>query len=100
MIIVSASSARIPDHTVKLNLTYPKGHYNITYYVLRIMYYVLSITSLIVTLKYLFSNQLKLPSVPDVAWKVRRVVDREDSTALDVAKAVSADPAMAAKLSV
>ncbi|MCD1630138.1 HDOD domain-containing protein [Marinobacter shengliensis] len=44
------------------------------------------------------SNQLKLPSVPDVAWKVRRVVDREDSTALDVAKAVSADPAMAAKL--
>jgi len=44
------------------------------------------------------SNQLKLPSVPDVAWKVRRVVDREDSTALDVSKAVSADPAMAAKL--
>lgn len=44
------------------------------------------------------SNQLKLPSVPDVAWKVRRVVDREDSTAIDVAQAVSADPAMAAKL--
>ncbi|MET4025298.1 HD-like signal output (HDOD) protein [Marinobacter sp. MBR-99] len=44
------------------------------------------------------SNQLKLPSVPDVAWKVRRVVDREDTTALDVANAVAADPAMAAKL--
>ncbi len=44
------------------------------------------------------SNQLKLPSVPDVAWKVRRLVDREDSTADQVASAVSADPAMAAKL--
>ncbi|WP_100640123.1 HDOD domain-containing protein [Marinobacter salexigens] len=44
------------------------------------------------------SNQLKLPSVPDVAWKVRRLVDRDDSTAEQVAVAVSADPAMAAKL--
>ncbi|MBK1872950.1 MULTISPECIES: HDOD domain-containing protein [Marinobacter] len=44
------------------------------------------------------SNQLKLPSVPDVAWKVRRLVDRDDSTADEVATAVSADPAMAAKL--
>lgn len=44
------------------------------------------------------SNQLKLPSVPDVAWKVRRLVDRDDSTADQVASAVSADPAMAAKL--
>jgi len=44
------------------------------------------------------SNQLKLPSVPDVAWKVRRMVDREDSTADQVATAVSADPAIAAKL--
>ena len=44
------------------------------------------------------SNQVKLPSVPDVAWKVRRLVDREDSMADDVAIAVSADPAMAAKL--
>lgn len=44
------------------------------------------------------SNQIKLPSVPDVAWKVRRVVDREDSTADQVASAVSADPAIAAKL--
>ncbi|MCM0611065.1 HDOD domain-containing protein [Marinobacter sediminum] len=44
------------------------------------------------------SNQLKLPSVPDVAWKVRRLVDREESTAEQVANAVSADPAIAAKL--
>ncbi|WP_303291474.1 HDOD domain-containing protein [Marinobacter sp. SS5-14b] len=44
------------------------------------------------------SNQVQLPSVPDVAWKVRRVVDREDSSAAEVASAVSADPAMAAKL--
>ncbi|AOY88723.1 cyclic nucleotide-binding protein [Marinobacter salinus] len=44
------------------------------------------------------SNQIKLPSVPDVAWKVRRAVDREDSTADQVASAVSADPSMAAKL--
>jgi len=44
------------------------------------------------------SNQLTLPSVPDVAWKVRRTVDREDSTADQVASAISADPAMAAKL--
>lgn len=44
------------------------------------------------------SNQLKLPSVPDVAWKVRRLVDKDDTTAEQVASAVSADPAMAAKL--
>lgn len=44
------------------------------------------------------SNQLKLPSVPDVAWKVRRTVDKTDSTADQVAIAVSADPAIAAKL--
>ncbi|MGO1233086.1 MAG: HDOD domain-containing protein [Marinobacter sp.] len=44
------------------------------------------------------SNQVRLPSVPDVAWKVRRIVDREDSMAEDVAAAVSADPAIAIKL--
>ncbi len=44
------------------------------------------------------SNQLSLPSVPDVAWKVRRLVDRDDIAAEQVANAVSADPAMAAKL--
>ncbi|MGF2685954.1 HDOD domain-containing protein [Marinobacter sp. DUT-3] len=44
------------------------------------------------------SNQLSVPSVPDVAWKVRRLVEREDSNAEQVAQAISADPAMAAKL--
>ncbi len=44
------------------------------------------------------SNQIKLPSVPDVAWKVRRAVDRDDSTAELVANAVSADPSIAVKL--
>lgn len=44
------------------------------------------------------SNQVRLPSVPDVAWKVRRVVEREEVTAGQVAQVVSADPAIAAKL--
>lgn len=44
------------------------------------------------------SNQLSLPSVPDVALKVRRLVDRDDTAAEQVAHAISADPAMAAKL--
>lgn len=44
------------------------------------------------------SNQLSLPSVPDVAWKVRRLVDRDDTSADQVANAVSADPSMTAKL--
>lgn len=44
------------------------------------------------------SNQLSLPSVPDVAWKVRRAADREDSTAEQIAQVITADPAMAAKL--
>ncbi|MDC0664049.1 HDOD domain-containing protein [Marinobacter sp. SS21] len=44
------------------------------------------------------SNQLSLPSVPDVAWKVRRMADREDATASQIASAITADPAMAAKL--
>lgn len=44
------------------------------------------------------SNQIYLPSVPDVAWKVRRMADSEDSTAGQIASAITADPAMAAKL--
>ena len=44
------------------------------------------------------ANRLVIPSVPDVAWKVRRAADREESTAEQVANAVTADPAMAAKL--
>lgn len=52
-------------------------------------------TELLVELR---ANQVRLPSVPDVAMKVRRVVDRENTTAEQVAAVVSADPAMAAKL--
>lgn len=44
------------------------------------------------------SNQLSLPSVPDVAWKVRRAADRDDTTAEQIASVITADPAMAAKL--
>ncbi|MFW5823812.1 MAG: HDOD domain-containing protein [Marinobacter sp.] len=44
------------------------------------------------------SNQVSLPSLPEVAWKVRRLADREDSSADDIARAITADPAMAAKL--
>lgn len=44
------------------------------------------------------ANRLVIPSVPDVAWKVRRAADREESTVDQVASAVGADPAMAAKL--
>ncbi|SET64103.1 HD-like signal output (HDOD) domain, no enzymatic activity [Marinobacter segnicrescens] len=44
------------------------------------------------------SNQVSLPSLPDVAWKVRRLADREDSSADDIARALTADPAMSAKL--
>lgn len=44
------------------------------------------------------SNQMLLPSVPDVAWKVRRMAGRDDTTADQIARAITADPAMAAKL--
>lgn len=44
------------------------------------------------------SNQVSLPSMPDVAWKVRRLADREDSSVEDIGKAITADPAMSAKL--
>ncbi|QSP96503.1 HDOD domain-containing protein [Marinobacter salinisoli] len=44
------------------------------------------------------TNQVAVPSLPDVAWKVCRTVDSDESSADDVAMAVSADPAMAAKL--
>ncbi|MDX1634753.1 MAG: HDOD domain-containing protein [Marinobacter sp.] len=44
------------------------------------------------------SNQVSLPSVPDVAWKVRRAAEREDTTAEQIAQFITADPAMAAKL--
>ncbi|MAL99874.1 MAG: cyclic nucleotide-binding protein [Alteromonadaceae bacterium] len=47
---------------------------------------------------HLQSNRLQLPSLPDVAWRVRRVADQENSTADDIARVINADPAMAAKL--
>ena len=47
---------------------------------------------------HLQSNRLQLPSLPDVAWRVRRVTDQETSTADDIAQVINADPAMAAKL--
>lgn len=47
---------------------------------------------------HLQSNRLQLPSLPDVAWRVRRMIDQENSTAEDIAQVVSATPAMAEKL--
>lgn len=47
---------------------------------------------------HLQSNRLQLPSLPDVAWRVQRVADQEDSTAADIAQVINADPAMAVKL--
>lgn len=44
------------------------------------------------------SNKLALPSVPDVAWKVRRATDREDTTAEQIANVISVDPSISAKL--
>lgn len=44
------------------------------------------------------ANQLVLPSLPDVAFRVRKVADEASSTAEDIAKVVNADPAIAVKL--
>ncbi|MFO7530411.1 MAG: HDOD domain-containing protein [Marinobacter sp.] len=44
------------------------------------------------------SNQIRLPSVPDMAWKVRRFAAREGLSEAKLAKAVAVDPAIAAKL--
>ncbi|WP_148861817.1 HDOD domain-containing protein [Marinobacter fonticola] len=44
------------------------------------------------------SNKLALPSVSDVAWKVRRATDRDDSTAEQIAQVIAADPSISAKL--
>jgi putative nucleotidyltransferase with HDIG domain len=43
-------------------------------------------------------NCLKLPSLPEVANKVRKAVEDENSTAAQVAKLISADAALSAKL--
>lgn len=44
------------------------------------------------------ANKLTLPSVPDVAWKVRRATDRDDTTAEQIANVISVDPSISAKL--
>ncbi|OEY66722.1 HDOD domain-containing protein [Marinobacter sp. X15-166B] len=44
------------------------------------------------------ANRLELPSVPEVAWKIRRMADQEEATVAQLARAVTADPAIAAKL--
>ncbi|WP_203142437.1 HDOD domain-containing protein [Marinobacter mangrovi] len=44
------------------------------------------------------ANKLTLPSVPDVAWKVRRATERDESTAEDIARVITVDPSISAKL--
>ena len=44
------------------------------------------------------SNQFKLPSVPDVAFRVKDLIDKDCSSADEIAKVISADPAMVVKL--
>ncbi|MCG7201005.1 HDOD domain-containing protein [Marinobacter pelagius] len=44
------------------------------------------------------SNHIRLPSVPDMAWKVRRTAAREGLSGKKLARAITADPAMVGKL--
>src|SRR5690554_944640 len=44
------------------------------------------------------SNRVSLPSLPDVAIRIHRVAEERDSSASDVAKVLSQDPAMVVKL--
>ncbi|WP_097460898.1 HDOD domain-containing protein [Mangrovitalea sediminis] len=44
------------------------------------------------------ANKVTLPSLPDIAMRIRRVADAEGSSAEDIGRVVSADPAIAAKL--
>jgi putative nucleotidyltransferase with HDIG domain len=53
------------------------------------------LTSIIDALK---KNQLQIPTLPEVAVKVRQAVDRDGASAADIAKIVSADPAISARL--
>jgi len=43
-------------------------------------------------------NHFVLPSLPEVAFKVRRLLESDDSSADDIATVVNADPAIAVKL--
>lgn len=44
------------------------------------------------------SNQFKLPSVPDIAFRIKDLIDRDCSSSDDIAKVVGADPSMAVKI--
>lgn len=44
------------------------------------------------------ANKVALPSLPDIAMRIRRVAAEEASSAEDIGRVVSADPAIAAKL--
>ena len=44
------------------------------------------------------SASLQLPSLPDIALKIKNALSRTDTSALDVARIVSADPVMATRL--
>ncbi len=49
-------------------------------------------------LEDLDAGRLELPTLPEVALRVRDVVESESSSARDIAEAVSSDPALAARL--
>lgn len=51
-----------------------------------------------VILKDVKHNCLKLPSLPEIAMRVRRTVEDEDSTAAQIAKLVGVDAALSARL--
>lgn len=44
------------------------------------------------------SNNFTLPSLPDVAYRIRQIAGKEETSADDISKVVNADPAMTAKL--
>ncbi|MCP5205709.1 MAG: HDOD domain-containing protein [Hahellaceae bacterium] len=44
------------------------------------------------------NNQFKLPSVPDIAFRIKDLIDKDCSSAEDIAKVVGADPAMVVKI--
>lgn len=44
------------------------------------------------------SNNFTLPSLPDVAYRIRQIADKEETSSDDIARVVNADPAMTVKL--
>ena len=44
------------------------------------------------------SNNFTLPSLPDVAYRIRQIADKDETSAEDIANVVNADPAMTVKL--